>query len=270
MLGLYDSGLGGLTVLGALRAAGVDQDVVYFADQAHVPYGDKTDAQLHGYLGENLALLGGLGVDAVVTACNTTCAVAERYGWPAAPFPVLDLIANAGRSFAGTSHRRVAVVATVATIRSGAYAAAIRAAAPQVTVVEVAAPALVPIVERGEAEIARCPRGGRRGRGAAPVRHRCARVRLHPLPAARRLVRARVARRASCASIPPSRKPPRRGLSSRRRTCRPGTSSTTYYTNGDAEAFERAVRRWTGDAGGRVAALVSSLSARRATARSPG
>ena len=56
VIGLYDSGLGGLTVLAALRAAGIDQDVVYFADQAHVPYGEQSDGELHGFLTENLAL----------------------------------------------------------------------------------------------------------------------------------------------------------------------------------------------------------------------
>jgi glutamate racemase len=106
VLGLYDSGLGGLTVLAALRAAGIDQDVVYFADQAHVPYGDKSEAQLRGFLSENLALLAEQQVDAVVMACNTSCAVAQQLGWPPAPFPVLDLIANAGAAFAGTPYRR--------------------------------------------------------------------------------------------------------------------------------------------------------------------
>jgi glutamate racemase len=256
VLGLYDSGLGGLTVLAALRRAGVDQDVVYFADQAHVPYGDKTDAQLHGYLEENLALLGGLGVDAVVTACNTTCAVAESLGWPVTPFPVLDLIANAGRSFAGTKHRRVAVVATVATVRSGAYARAIRAAAPHVEVVEVAAPALVPIVERGEAD---------RPAAAAAVSAVVAQLPSdidalvygcthYPLldrwfaqalgPQAERIDPA-VAQAAAARKLVAELK------------LVPGTSSTIYYTNGNAEAFEIAIRRWTGDTAGRVSALVS-------------
>ena len=75
--GLYDSGIGGLTVLRALRAAGIDQDIVYFADQAHVPYGDKTDADIKGFLSDNLSLLASLRVDAVITACNTSCAVAQ-------------------------------------------------------------------------------------------------------------------------------------------------------------------------------------------------
>lgn len=256
MLGLYDSGLGGLTVLAALRRAGVDGDVVYFADQAHVPYGDKTDAQIHGYLGENLALLGGLGVEAVVTACNTTCAVAERHGWPASPFPVLDLIATAGRSFAGTPHRRIAVVATVATVRSGAYARAICTASPQAEVFEVAAPALVPIVERGEADT----------------------------PAARAAVAAVVAQlppnldalvygcthyplldRWFAESLAPQTEridPAVAQAAAAQRliaqlNLTPGASKTTYYTNGNAEQFEAAIRRWTGDETGQVTALVS-------------
>jgi len=63
MIGVYDSGLGGLTVLAALRAAAIDDDVVYFADQAHVPYGERTDADLHGLLTTNLGWLEGQGVD---------------------------------------------------------------------------------------------------------------------------------------------------------------------------------------------------------------
>lgn len=256
MLGLYDSGLGGLTVLAALRRAGVDADVVYFADQAHVPYGDKTDAQIHAYLTENLALLGELGVEAVVTACNTTCAVAERHGWPAVPFPVLDLIATAGRAFAGTPYRRIAVVATAATVRSGAYARAICTASPRAEVFEIAAPALVPLVERGEAEseaaraavsavVAQLPPQldalvygcthypllDRWFDGALDSRI----VRVDPA-AAQAAAAQRLVAQLHLA---------------------PGSGATTYYTNGDAQAFTTAVRRWTGDASGRVAALVS-------------
>ncbi|MFN2461821.1 MAG: glutamate racemase, partial [Candidatus Velthaea sp.] len=72
MIGLYDSGLGGLTVLAALRNAGVDADVVYFADQAHVPYGDRSDDELQSFLRDNFALLATHGVGAIVMACNTS------------------------------------------------------------------------------------------------------------------------------------------------------------------------------------------------------
>jgi glutamate racemase len=255
VLGLYDSGLGGLTVLAALRAAGVDADVVYFADQAHLPYGEKSDATLHGFLQQNLALLAELQVDAVVTACNTTCAVAERLGWPPTPFPVLDLIANAGAAFAGTPHRRIAVVATVATIRSGAYGRAIRAAAPGVEVVEVAAPALVPLVEGGAAE-------SREARAAVEavvaglpeidaVVYGCSHYPLldhwFALALSARVTRIDPAVAQAAAAL---RLIAARGF--------PGGSGTaTYYTNGDPLAFEAAVRRWTGDRTGKVAALIA-------------
>ena len=83
-IGVYDSGLGGLTVLSALRAAGIAEDVIYFADQAHVPYGDKTDDELRILLRDNLAWLESRGVAIVAMGCNTSCAVARRTGWPAA------------------------------------------------------------------------------------------------------------------------------------------------------------------------------------------
>ena len=258
MLGLYDSGLGGLTVLAALRAAGIDQDVVYFADQAHLPYGDKTDAQLHGFLAENLALLGELGVDAVVTACNTTCAVAEQLGWPRADFPVLDLIATAAASFANTPFRRIGVVATVATVRSGAYDRAIRAAAPAgVDVFSLAAPALVPIVERGATDtheardavaavVAELPRELDAlvyGCSHYPLLDRWFAAALAPNVARVDPAHAQAAAAARLVAA---------------RELAPGTSTTAYYTNGDAAAFEAAVRRWTGDTTGRVAALAVS------------
>jgi glutamate racemase len=256
VLGLYDSGLGGLTVLAAMRAAGIDADVVYFADQAHLPYGDKSDAALHGFLQQNLALLAELHVDAVVTACNTTCAVAERLGWPPTPFPVLDMIANAGAAFAETPHRRVAVVATVATIRSGAYGRAIRAAAPGIDVVEVAAPALVPLVESGAAESLEARRAVEAVVATLPseidaIVYGCSHYPLldqwfsRALP--ERVVRIdpAVAQAAAAQRLIAARAFPS------------GSGTTTYYTNGDPGTFEPAVRRWTGDHTGKVAALIA-------------
>jgi glutamate racemase len=256
VLGLYDSGLGGLTVLAALRAAGIDQDIVYFADQAHVPYGDKSDGELHGFLTENLALLAGQRVDAVVTACNTSCAVAQHYGWPATPFPVLDLILTAGGSFAETRHRRIAVIATAATVRSGAYTRAIRAAAPYAHVHEIAAPRLVPVVEDGEADtstgrdavaevVAQIPSDVDAlvyGCTHYPLLDRWFAAALDPR--IERIDPALAQAAAANALVAELGLPP-------------GTSTTTYYTNGDAHSFERAVRRWTGDTTGRVAALVA-------------
>jgi glutamate racemase len=256
VLGLYDSGLGGLTVLAALRRAGITQDVVYFADQAHSPYGDKSEAEIYGFLRDNLNLLGSQQVDAVITACNTSCAVAGRFGWPQEPFPILDLIETAGRSFERTPHRVVAVVATAATVRSGAYARAIATSAPRTTVHEISAPELVPIVERGEAET-----DGARAAVAAVVAQIPAGVEAvvygcthYPLldrwfagaldPSVERIDPA-VAQAAATAKLVAAL-----GLAA-------GAGETVYYTNHDAQAFETAVRRWTGDATGRVAALIT-------------
>jgi glutamate racemase len=254
VIGVYDSGLGGLTVLAALRAAGIGDDVVYFADQAHVPYGERTDADLHGLLTANLAWLKEHGTDLVVMGCNTSCAVASRLGWPAIEFrlPVQDLIVNCARSFAQSAFRRVAVVATPATVRSHAYAAAIAAVAPHLDVVEVAAPLLVPLVEAGESESAAARAAVREAVGELPpgvdaLVYGCTHYPLldahfaAALPGAARIDPAREQARAVLAlGLPPAH------------------GSTRYVTNGDVAAFERNVRKWTGDATGRVMGLAAS------------
>ena len=95
MIGLFDSGLGGLTVIKRIRERLPHADIVFFADQANVPYGDRDAEELHGLLAANLARLDDFGADAIVMACNTSCAIAERYGWPSTRAPVLDLIDSA-------------------------------------------------------------------------------------------------------------------------------------------------------------------------------
>jgi glutamate racemase len=149
VIGLFDSGLGGLTVLSRVREQMPEVDVVFFADQANVPYGDRTHAELLELMRANLAFLDARGVDAIVMACNTSCAVAERYGWPATRAPVLDLIESAAMEVQRAGHRRVGVVATAATVGAGSYGRTIRARVDGVDVVEVPAPALVPLVEAG-------------------------------------------------------------------------------------------------------------------------
>jgi len=253
VLGLYDSGLGGLTVLSALRAAGVDSDVVYCADQAHVPYGDRTDAELQGFLNENFALLETYGVDAIVMACNTSCAVASRNGgFPVTAFPVLDIIENAGKSMKNTAFSHVAVFATAATVRSGAYAREIHRHAPDVRVTEVAAPALVPIVESG---------GGGTSLARQEVHALCSslpssvdavvygcthypmldaefRAELDPRIT---IIDAAFAQAQAAAALLTSGKIAR------------GVGVTRYLTNGDLAVYERSVRAWTRDTSGVIA-----------------
>jgi glutamate racemase len=152
VIGLFDSGLGGLTVLARLRERIPTADVIFFADQAHVPYGDRTHADLLRLLRANLARFDEYGVDAIVMACNTSCAIAERYGWPSSRAPVLDLIESAAMAVECSGLRRVGVVATAATVGAGSYGRTLRARIAGIDVVEVPAPALVPLVEAGAVE----------------------------------------------------------------------------------------------------------------------
>jgi len=151
MIGLFDSGLGGLTVLARLRERLPSADTIFFADQAHVPYGDRTHRELLGLLRANLGRLDSYGVDAIVMACNTSCAIAERYGWPPSRAPILDLIQSAALAVARGGFRRVGVVATAATVGAGSYGRTLRSQIGGIDVV-VPAPALVPLVEAGEVD----------------------------------------------------------------------------------------------------------------------
>ena len=148
-LGIFDSGLGGLTVLRDLRGLLPNEDLLYFADQAHVPYGDRSDAELRALLAANVAFLAARGAEAIVMGCNTSCAIAARYGWPDSAVPIFDLIDAAALAVAQSGARRVGVLATAATARSGAFGAAIRTRCPDLEVREAGAPALVPLVESG-------------------------------------------------------------------------------------------------------------------------
>ena len=150
-VGMLDSGLGGLTVLQALRRLAPDVDVVYFADTANVPYGDRPL--------EDVAALGARIVErlstydpvAIVIASGTTCAAFDVCGWPQADVPLVGVIEAGARSAVRASRSGdIGVIATRGTIDSGCFERAVLALAPNARVTNVAAPALVPIVEAGE------------------------------------------------------------------------------------------------------------------------
>lgn len=152
MLGLFDSGLGGLTVVRRVRELLPEHDLLFFADQAHVPYGDRTPEDLLRLLHQNVGWLDSRGVEAIVMACNTSCAMGERFGWPQTRASVLDLIESAALAVERSGFTRIGVVATAATARSGAYGRKIRARVPHAAVYEAGAPELVPLVEAGKLE----------------------------------------------------------------------------------------------------------------------
>ena len=152
MLGIFDSGLGGLTVLKRLHERLPEHDILFFADQLHVPYGEKTPDELVDLLRANARFLNARGVDAIVMACNTSCATAARQGWPDSRAPIIDLIDSAAIAVKRAGFKRVGVIATSATTATRAYTQKIHGRVPETAVFEVAAPALVPLVESGKLE----------------------------------------------------------------------------------------------------------------------
>jgi glutamate racemase len=149
-LGVFDSGVGGLTVLREIVRRSPHESTIYLGDNARAPYGTRADDEVLAFSTQALDALVERDVKAIVVACNTSTAVGlaafrQRYS-----LPVLGVI-RAGASAAALATRvgRVGVIATPATIRSHAYFEAIMDENPAVEVYEHATPALVPLVESG-------------------------------------------------------------------------------------------------------------------------
>jgi len=149
-IGIFDSGVGGLTVLREILRRTPQESLTYLGDNARAPYGTRPDAEVRRFSIECLDRLVDQDVKALVVACNTSTAVAlgeyrRRYD-----IPVLGVIRPGAQAAAlATRTRRVGVIATPATIRSHAYFDAIKEENPAVEVYEHATPTLVPLVEAG-------------------------------------------------------------------------------------------------------------------------
>lgn len=149
-LGVFDSGLGGLTVVRALRAALPHEDIVYLGDTARVPYGTKGAATVVKYATSCARHLTARGVKAIVIACNTVSAVAPERLRVDLDMPVLGVIEPGARAaVAASKSGRIGVLATAGTIASGAYARAVMALSTRAEVTGQAAPLLVPLAEEG-------------------------------------------------------------------------------------------------------------------------
>lgn len=150
-IGVFDSGVGGLTVLAALRAALPRERFVYLGDTARVPYGTKSPESVVRYSLQATGALVARGVKAVVVACNTASAVAiDPLRAAHAPLPVHGVIGPGARAAVAASRaRRIAVIATEGTVRGGAYLRALRALDPQVAVSQQACALLVALAEEG-------------------------------------------------------------------------------------------------------------------------
>lgn len=149
-IGIFDSGIGGLTVARAVFERLPGESTIYFGDTARVPYGPKSPETVRRYSLEILHWLLGEGVKAVVVACNTSTAHALDLLQAESPVPVVGVInPGAEAAVASAGAGPVGVIGTAGTIASDAYGRAIRRLAPDARVVQQACPLFVPLVEEG-------------------------------------------------------------------------------------------------------------------------
>ena len=149
-IGIFDSGIGGLTVASAVARMLPHEDVIYLGDTARLPYGTKSAATVSRYASRAMELLLRYPVKAVVVACNTASAHAIPTLQASTDLPVIGVVGPGARAAcAATGNQKIGVAGTEATIRSGAYQQAIAALEPSSEVVTAPWPLLVPLAEEG-------------------------------------------------------------------------------------------------------------------------
>ncbi len=149
-IGVFDSGLGGLTVAHAIMRQLPAESLVYFGDTARVPYGPKSPETVRRYSLEIAHYLLDQGVKAIVIACNTATAHALPALRAELTVPVIGVVEPGARAAVRASKRGdIGVIATAGTIKSGAYVRAIHAESPTARVTALACPLFVPLVEEG-------------------------------------------------------------------------------------------------------------------------
>ncbi len=157
-IGIFDSGVGGLTVYRALHGRLPEERFVYLGDTARVPYGTKSLSTVERYAIENARFLEAHGIKLLVVACNTASALALPAIRESVSLPVVGMIEpGASRAVRESKSGSIGVIATESTVKSGAYRRAIEGLAPQAKVTELACPLFVSLAEEGwaETEVAR-------------------------------------------------------------------------------------------------------------------
>ena len=151
-IGVFDSGLGGLTAVRRLRQVLPGEDIVFLGDTGRVPYGEKSAATIRRYASEDMGFLLGRNVKAVVVACGTVSSIALHTLLDRG-VPVVGVVDPAARKAAElTKNGRIGVTGTAAAIRAGAYVAALKARSPRSESLAVACPMFVPLIEGGDTE----------------------------------------------------------------------------------------------------------------------
>ena len=148
-IGVFDSGVGGLTVLMALKARWPAENFVYLADTARLPYGSKSPQTIRSYSEQNIDCLLKYGIKAVVIACNSASTAILDHPIQC-PVPVLNVVTPGARKAVEVStQKRIGVLGTRATVNSEAYVSSIRKIAPEALIYQQACPLFVPLVEEG-------------------------------------------------------------------------------------------------------------------------
>jgi glutamate racemase len=149
-IGIFDSGVGGLTVFAAVKAKLLNESIVYLGDTARVPYGTKSDETVVRYALEDSRFLEERGVKAIVVACNTASAVALSALREHCSVPVVGVVEPGAKAALEVTRRNsVGVVGTQTTILSNAYGRMLKNLDPKVGVVSMSCPLFVPLVEEG-------------------------------------------------------------------------------------------------------------------------
>ncbi|MEN6626675.1 MAG: glutamate racemase [Candidatus Sumerlaeia bacterium] len=150
LIGVFDSGIGGLTVLRSLRRAWPGHSTIYLGDTARVPYGSKSPQTVTRYALQVANYLMGQGVDLIVVACNTASATALPELEKTLPIPVVGVIGPGARAAVDASTGgKIGVIGTAATIASGAYEHAIKLLRPDASIASIACPLFVPLADEG-------------------------------------------------------------------------------------------------------------------------
>ena len=145
-IGVFDSGVGGLTVLQEIYRQLPNESVLYFGDTARVPYGTRSAAEIIQFTRQTLDWMVAQGVKMAIVACNTSSALALETVRSEYDLPILGVILPGARA-AALQGRRIGVIATPATVKSNAYLHAIQEANPNAQVWQVACPEFVPLIE---------------------------------------------------------------------------------------------------------------------------
>ncbi|MEO0949017.1 MAG: glutamate racemase [Cyanobacteria bacterium J06641_5] len=154
-IGVFDSGVGGLTVWRELQRQLPRESIVYFGDTARLPYGDRSREEIVAFGREILHWMSAQGVKMVLVACNTSSALALEEIREEFDIPILGLILPGARAAVDGGRRRIGTIATPATVSSHAYQRAILEIDPQVRVWEVPCPKFVPLIEASRCDKAR-------------------------------------------------------------------------------------------------------------------